>query len=205
MTNWFNFQHIKLWVPWFQIMQIKIVKHFPLVKCGISWRKRWRHSIKNRSDLMNQYMSSYQQRWRNVYTNGSFLSGGRFPWNRDRSSLASVVRCAPGLPARGRGGGTVHLQFGVVAEEVPLFGGTVQRRVRLGEHETVPILKNGTDFTSELPWAALEGCHLPRFLRYFRWEQIFDGFVLKNFIIIYFHWTFHRSLWGKATISRIVF
>uniref|UniRef100_A0A8C7WY76 Nectin cell adhesion molecule 3 n=1 Tax=Oryzias sinensis TaxID=183150 RepID=A0A8C7WY76_9TELE len=35
----------------------------------------------------------------------------------------------------------VHLQFGVVAEEVPLFGGTVQSRVRLGEHETVPILK----------------------------------------------------------------
>lgn len=70
----------------------------------------------------------------------SYLWGGVYvePW---LESLAFVVRCAPLLPALGWGDGMVHLQFGVVAEEVPLFGGTVQSRVRLGEHETVPILK----------------------------------------------------------------
>lgn len=78
------------------------------------------NASKENSDLMNQYMSGYQQRWRNVYTNGSFLQG---EVGVEPRQMAIYFNCqvSPRLPAPSRVDGTVHMQFGVVAEEVPPF------------------------------------------------------------------------------------
>lgn len=62
-------------------------------------------------------MWSYQQRWRNVYADGTFLDGGGELWRKAQPPLCSTVRCARAPPAPQRADGTVHMLVGVCCWE----------------------------------------------------------------------------------------